>query len=354
MATSASELEDICANCGKVGADDAKLKKCNGCHLVKYCGFDCQKAHRSVHKASCRKRAAELHEEKLFAEPPERDECAVCFLRMPFEQGSFSYKPCCGKDICIGCCEADMQTKVSDAIGGARNVPNASPSEANPFANVDFNKMLEQPCPFCRAPIAIKPEEHYKQLQKRVDLGDFKAMYHLAIKLTGDWGPIAINNKKARELLLQSAEAGYPLANLSVGMFYYDGKYPDVFPKDLKKARQYFEAGAIGGDPIAHAYLGEIAVEHFNCRRGSRHYMIAASCGYKLALDNVLNGYKGGYVSKDEYASTLRAYKLASDEMTSEQRTKAERECADRTGYEDPGMFQSLDLLGQMRDLGRR
>eukprot|EP00985_Skeletonema_marinoi_P020392 scaffold12117_cov76-Skeletonema_marinoi.AAC.2 len=32
-----------CASCGIAGGDDIKLKKCNGCYLVKYCSLKCQK-----------------------------------------------------------------------------------------------------------------------------------------------------------------------------------------------------------------------------------------------------------------------------------------------------------------------
>jgi len=215
---------------------------------------------------------------------------------------------------------------------------------------LDMKKMLDQPCPFCRTSIALKIEDQYEELRKRVDSGDIKAMYHLAVKLTGPMGSIPADNKRARELLLRSAELGYPPANLSVGQFYSEGKYPAVFPKDLKKAWRYFEAGALGGDPIARASLGEMEIDRFNYRVGSRHYMIAASCGFQLALDNVLNGYKLGYVSKDEYTSTLRAYKDASDAMKSEHRTKADIN-AGHSHKEDSRLFSALDLLDQMRNL---
>ena len=36
---SSSEIM-ICANCGVTAGGDIKLKKCNGCYLVKYCGVD--------------------------------------------------------------------------------------------------------------------------------------------------------------------------------------------------------------------------------------------------------------------------------------------------------------------------
>ena len=54
-----------CANCGKLGSNNVKLKDCTACRLVKYCGVDCQKAHRKRHKKICKQRAAELKDEQL-------------------------------------------------------------------------------------------------------------------------------------------------------------------------------------------------------------------------------------------------------------------------------------------------
>ena len=55
---------DICANCGKGEDSSSSLKACTACKLVKYCNRDCQIAH-PQHKKECRRRAAELHDEKL-------------------------------------------------------------------------------------------------------------------------------------------------------------------------------------------------------------------------------------------------------------------------------------------------
>ena len=59
---------DLCANCGKHGSDIVKLKNCTACHLVKYCGVDCQRAHRKQHKKACKQRAAELKDEQLYSQ----------------------------------------------------------------------------------------------------------------------------------------------------------------------------------------------------------------------------------------------------------------------------------------------
>ncbi|EJK45066.1 hypothetical protein THAOC_36341, partial [Thalassiosira oceanica] len=79
-------VEVACANCGKQGSDTVKLKGCTACHLVKYCGVDCQRAHRKQHKRACKKRAAELKDEQLYSqgrERPEGDFCPICTLPIP-------------------------------------------------------------------------------------------------------------------------------------------------------------------------------------------------------------------------------------------------------------------------------
>ena len=74
----------VCANCGKGEEESDKLKACTACKMVKYCNRECQIAHRPQHKKECKKRAAELHDENLFAEPPSQyGDCPICFLRLP-------------------------------------------------------------------------------------------------------------------------------------------------------------------------------------------------------------------------------------------------------------------------------
>ena len=131
MASTAS-ADDIlmCANCGKGGeGEDINLKSCVACKLVKYCNRDCQVAHRPQHKKVCKKRAAELHNETLFKDPPPPEDCSICFLPMPdTEQRCF--RPCCGELICDGCNYAAI---MGDFERGKRN------------EEIGL-------CPFCRMP----------------------------------------------------------------------------------------------------------------------------------------------------------------------------------------------------------
>ncbi|EJK71803.1 hypothetical protein THAOC_06721 [Thalassiosira oceanica] len=85
--------DEVCANCGKLGSDAVKLKNCTACRLVKYCGVDCQRAHRKKHKKACKRRAAELKDERLYSqgqERPEGDFCSICTLPIPLPTGTHS------------------------------------------------------------------------------------------------------------------------------------------------------------------------------------------------------------------------------------------------------------------------
>ena len=95
-----------CANCGKEGSDVNNT--CNKCKQVKYCNAACKKKHRHKHKKDCEEhvrlaaeRAAKLHDEKLFKQPPPNEDCPICFLMIPSLH-------CCGKVICSGCVYAPV------------------------------------------------------------------------------------------------------------------------------------------------------------------------------------------------------------------------------------------------------
>ncbi|EJK71362.1 hypothetical protein THAOC_07207, partial [Thalassiosira oceanica] len=99
--------DEACANCGKQGSDTVVLKNCTACRLVKYCGVDCQRAHRKQHKKACKQRAAELEDEQLYGqglERPEGDFCPICTLPIPLPMDTHStFNSCCAKQICNGC-----------------------------------------------------------------------------------------------------------------------------------------------------------------------------------------------------------------------------------------------------------
>jgi hypothetical protein len=108
--------------------------------MVKYCNRDCQIAHRPQHKYDCKKRAAELHDEALFKDPPPREECPICMLPLPLNANQSSFKYCCGKLICGGCIHAMV------------------------IDDIKKDKELEEHlCAFCRTPETSSDEEKIRR-----------------------------------------------------------------------------------------------------------------------------------------------------------------------------------------------
>ena len=76
-----NQITACCAECGEEGG--VSLKMCQSCMLVKYCNAACQRNHWPKHKKDCKLRAAELHDEALFKDPPPKEDCPICVLPMP-------------------------------------------------------------------------------------------------------------------------------------------------------------------------------------------------------------------------------------------------------------------------------
>jgi TPR repeat protein len=279
-----------CANCGKGEEFEAKLKACSACKLVKYCGRECQIAHRSSHKKGCKKRAAE-HDEALFKQPPTGDDCPICFLLLPLESGHV-FRACCGKTICTGC-----------------DVEHYLQSNGNPT------------CPFCRADMTC-PEDFIEWMKTRVDGNDAQAVYHFGVYyLKGDEAfNIKKDNDKAIKLFHRAAELGSVPAYLNLGIIYQFGM--DVV-ENKAKAKQYFELAAMAGNAYARDILGRLDADAGSFDRAIKHWLIAASCGSVEAVDFIKVLMTDGNATKDNYAQALRGYTQYLDEIRSGQRDRA-------------------------------
>ena len=279
----------MCANCGKGEEESGKLKSCNACMEVQYCTKNCQVTHWPMHKKACKKRAAELHEEKLFKQPPPPEECALCFLILEDGSNTETFKSCCGKLICNGCIYA---MKISEG---------------------------KDLCPFCREP-RPKAREVIEQVKKLMDNGNAYSFNVLAnFYEDGDLG-LPRNYQKSRELYLRGGELGCAGSYYNLAKFYRLGIGVRM---DLKKAQHYAELAAMNGGKQARHNLGCMELSAGNIQRGYKHFIIAARAGSDMSLDNVKHGFKVGFVTKEEYESTLHAYHEHLNEMKSEMRDKA-------------------------------
>ena len=293
--TTEDDTMAACANCGKGEESIYDLKACTACKLVKYCNRECQIAHRPLHKKACKKRAAELHDEALFKEPPPREDCPICLLPLPLEEDQTTFQSCCGKLICCGCIYVMMEE--AHGRGGEVGL-----------------------CAFCRTSPPNSNEEEVKRIKKLMKSDNARAFYNLAGFYADGDGGMPQDWVNANKLWLRAGELGCHEGYCNLGYSYMHGKGVDV---DKKKAKYYWELAAINGDVHARFNLGLLEGNAGNIDRAYKHCIIAAKAGHKESLDKVKAGFMSGHVTKDEYEYTLRAYHSRQDEMKSDDRDKA-------------------------------
>lgn len=280
-----------CASCGVAENDEVKLKKCNGCFLVKYCGVKCQKVHRKQHKRECKKRTAELHDELLFKQPESTHlgDCPICFLPLSLDITKNAMKSCCSKIICNGCNFANQ--------------------------NREMEMRLEKKCPFCREPLCRSMKEVAKLRMKRVETND-----PIALCVEGEKHYERGDYRSAFDYWTKAAKLGDAEAHCRLANLYLFGKGVD---KDEEKEIHQFEQAAIAGHPLARYELGAYEWNKGNDKRAVKHWIISATQGENKSTKALMDAFRDGLVSKEKLAVTLRAYQAALDATKSPQRQAA-------------------------------
>lgn len=115
----------------------------------------------------------------------------------------------------------------------------------------------------------------------------------------------------------KAAELGSIRAHALIADRYYNG---DGVDKDENKALYHWKVAAIKGHEAARNKLGHIEMKNKNPSVAMEHFKIAARAGHDDSLRVVGMAYKAGMVTKDDYASILRAHKDCRDELKSTQR----------------------------------
>src|SRR6056300_904288 len=184
--------DEVCANCGRAEVDDVKLKICTACKLVKYCSVECQKNHRPQHKKACKKRAAEIRDDRLFTQPDESHlgECPICCLPLPLDHTKWVLNSCCCKGICNGCNYANKHREIEQG--------------------------LEERCPYCREPVPDTEEDNQNYIMERVKAND-----PIAISKMGDKCDQEGDSEGAVQYWTKAAELGDMNAHYNLSLMYY-------------------------------------------------------------------------------------------------------------------------------------
>jgi len=237
-------------------------------------------------------------DDKLFADPPPKEDCPICMQPMPYSNGlcgvATAYMPCCGKILCEGC-----------VIAAEKEMKKGN---------------MKRLCPFCRIPISPTNQEDWKRTKKRIKLNDPEAFRILGSGYRSGRNRLPKDKRKSVELFSQAAELGSIRAHDELASAYFLGEGVN---KDMNKAMHHWKLAAMGGHETARHCLGMKEVNNGNIDKGMKHFIIAAKSGLDDALKQVGKGYKDGLVTKDDYASTLRAHKDSQDEMKSVERSVA-------------------------------
>ena len=288
-----SDIDTIttCAACGKEGDT---LKSCVACKMVKYCNRDCQTTHRPLHKKECKKRAAELYDEKLFKGHPSEEDCPICTLPM-LDLEETAYKSCCSKVICKGCNYAMVYE--AHFSGGKIGI-----------------------CPFCREQTEQSDEGEIRLLEKHMKSDDAFAFSALAGYYKRGERGVPQDEQKASELYLKAGELGCAASYFNLSCHYRLGTGVE---RDTKKAMHFLELAAMKGSIHARHNLGGLEAMAGNNQQAMKHLLISVSAGHTESLDGIKQGYIHGLVSKHDYAQALRAYQNCRDEANSDMRDKA-------------------------------
>ena len=183
----------------------------------------------------------QMHDEALFKQPPRREDCPICFLRMPSMGTGIRYRACCGKVICSGCIYAPVYDNNGDKI--------------------------EKKCPLCRAPTPTSDEEVMKRMQKRVEVGDAQAIYQLGVCYSQGMYGLSQDYAKALELWHRAEELGCAAACCNIGYAYSRGEGVE--------GRTLLQTRTIGGVAEARYNLGVFEEKADNYDRAAKHFLVA-------------------------------------------------------------------------------
>ncbi|EJK55882.1 hypothetical protein THAOC_24327 [Thalassiosira oceanica] len=186
-------------------------------------------------------------------------------------------------------------------------------------------------------------------VRKRVDAGDPMAIYDLGTKYDfGDYGLVK-DMTRAVELYERAADLGMNEAHHNLGVLYANGK---EVAKDMAKAFHHYEAAAMSGHVSARYILGAMEGKAGNYDLALQHMMISAKLGCEDSLGMIKAAFMEGLATKADYASALRGYQNAIEEMSSPDRDEA-KACSAGAGSSmtiETSNMARRELLDMMMD----
>lgn len=242
----------------------------------------------------------------------EREECPLCLIALPILNKDIQFMACCGKRLCDGCIHKHLETEKDNGV---------------------LKKDIK--CAFCRRNMLSTAKDETKAIKKLIKKSDD---YHVFMQMAGRYesgNGVLQSDTKALEMRIRAAELGYAGAYLEIGHWYLDTPNPD-----LSKLMAFYKVAAKKGSTLAHEVIAEFYDSTGNVQMYIQHMKIAASAGYKEAMDKLMKAYKDKNLSKEELAQTLRAFQASCIEMKSKDRD-------DSKAFSESRSHESSDYISQ-------
>ena len=229
----------------------------------------------------------------------QNEECPICMLPLPLGS-EISYCVTCGTTVCVGCQVSSVKVHRRDGKDAHTAIVKATT------------------CPYCRSSTAIGGDKFRSdKTMKLANAGHHEAMHRVGNHYF--MGEMCLRQDKAEGLKWyhRALEAGSGLAAFSLGCCYYQG---DGVEKDIDKALEYLQKAAELGFIKAFHNIGILLVSKGEIEEAMLNYRKAAICGdsHESVFKSLRDGFKDGYITKDEYAFTLRENQKACNEMKRE------------------------------------
>ena len=263
-------------------------------------------------------------EDDIFTSAPKED-CPICLVRLPIDNGDTIYLSCCGKTVCSGCPHANkcMLKKEMDKLVTSADAEEPTTS-THPVAHQCLTKESSYPCPFCRRALPTSDEEIISVLRKRMDLQDPHAYFNMAGYVREGLHGLAKDEHEAVSLLHQAAELGSAEACSDLFLCYLLGLC-GVQP-DADRARSLLIQAAKGGLAQARHNLAVLDYEAGRIDDAIRHLKISTAAGYQLSLESMEELRQEGHVSEEEYSRAVEDVLCAQKEEYTEERAEAKKE----------------------------
>lgn len=256
---------------------------------------------------------------------PRRAKCPLCKVTLPLKQSQKTFLLCCGTEIC-GACNANAYEGIP-----TKRKSQSDGDEMDEIEEIEVDEdinteRLSMCCVLCNSEAPAGVDNILNLLLQRIEEDqDPNAMYILSGLYWGENG-MKSNPKKALELCTRAAEADHAEACHELALIYCEGKYG--IAQDLDKGKMLLFKAARLGSAVSLNALGGLMIQEGNVQLGTRYWLLGASNGEEFALHNVKKAFEGNAISKEDYASALRAYQTAHGATRSPRRDEMEKAVA--------------------------